>query len=103
MRRRYVSDSYTIDKARRLRRIKRRAVPELQKAFENGELSLRKFDILSRLSPRKQRRIIASEKATSAAALLAAKAINQFLDGIGAGTKIMLPEVIAAISSGLRA
>jgi len=102
MRRRFPSDSYAADKARRLRRINRRAVPELQKAFESGELSLRKFDVLSRLSPRKQRRIIASEKATGAAALLAARTIDQFLDGIGAGTKILLPEVAGAISNAVQ-
>ena len=102
MRRLYASDSYAIDKARRLRRIKRRAVSELQQAFESGELSLRKFDILSRLSPRKQRRIIASEKASNAAALIAAKAIDEFLDDIGTETPIQLPEVAAAISSAVR-
>jgi hypothetical protein len=79
MRRLYASDSYAIDKARRLRRIKRRAVSELQKAFESGELSLRKFDMLSRLSPRQQRRILATEKARSAATLVAAEAINDLL------------------------
>ena len=45
MRPRYASDSYDADKARRLRRIRRRACPELKDAYEAGTISLRQFDL----------------------------------------------------------
>jgi hypothetical protein len=102
MRRRYVSNSYANDKARRLRRIKGQACPELTQAFEAGEISLRQYDLRSRLGVRQQHRIIAAQKARSAAALIAADTIEQFLDSLGTGTPIQLREVVAAISSAVR-
>jgi hypothetical protein len=102
MRRRYPSDSYASDKARRLRRIKGRACPELTSAFEAGEISLRQFDLRSRLGVRQQKRIIAAEGARSTAALIAAATINRFLDNMGTGTPIQLREVAAAISDAVR-
>jgi hypothetical protein len=84
-----------------LRRIKRRAVPELQEAFANAELSLRKFDILSRLSPRQQRRIVATERAGGAAALLAARAIDELLNVANPG-QVRLSEVTAAIRNAVQ-
>jgi hypothetical protein len=105
MRRRFPSDSYGNEKKRRLRRIQNRAHPALIDAYEHGDLSLRQFDLLSKLPPAKQRRLIAAEKARSASALLAAQAVNQFLDSLSTGTPIRLSEVAAAIRApfGLRA
>ena len=99
MRRRYPSDSYASEKARRLRRIARRSSAELTRAFESGQLSLRQYDLLARRPTRQQRHLLAAQKAKDMAALIAARTINQFLDSVGAGTKIMLSEVAAAISS----
>jgi hypothetical protein len=102
MRRRYESDSYQADKARRLRRIQSRAHPELIRAFECGELSLRRFDEISKLGLRRQQHLIAAQKARSTAALLAAEALNRFLDNLSTETPIRLSEVAGAISSALR-
>jgi hypothetical protein len=102
MRRRYVSDSYASDKARRLRRVESRACSELKEAYESGRLSLRRYDLLSRRPTRQQRRIIAAERASSVAAMVAAVTIDQLLDGLGTGTPIQLREVAAAISSAVR-
>jgi hypothetical protein len=98
MRARYDSDSYASNKARRLRRIRRRACPELIHAYEHGELSLRRFDLLSRLPTAKQRRLIAAEKARSTAATIAAQTIEKLLDETGA---VRLPQISAAIREAL--
>jgi hypothetical protein len=73
----YPSDAYPEAKARRLRRISKRAVPELIAAFEHGELSLRQFDSLSRLRPRQQKRRIAERQQQIDAALVAAQTIEE--------------------------
>ena len=83
MRPRYASDSYDADKARRLRRIRRRACPELKNAYEAGTMSLRKFDLVSRGSKVQQKRIVTAQKAKTAITLLAAKAINEGTNGTG--------------------
>jgi hypothetical protein len=102
MRARYPSDSYQADRERRLRRIKGRACPELTQAFETGEISLRQYDLRSRLRVRQQKRLIAAEKAKIASALVAADTINQFLDGLSSGAPLKLREVVVAISSAVR-
>jgi hypothetical protein len=102
MRRRFPSDSYTNEKPRRLRRIASRSSAELTRAFEAGEISLRQYDLRSRLGVRQQRRLIAAEKARSIAALIAAETVNRFLDDIGTGTPIQLSEVVAAITNAVR-
>jgi hypothetical protein len=102
MRRRFPSDSYASDKARRMRRIKGQACSELTQAFEAGEISLRQYDLRSRLGIRQQKRIIAVERARGTSALVAADTINQFLDNLGTGTPLSLREVAAAISSAVR-
>jgi hypothetical protein len=102
MRPRYASDSYASDKACRLRRIKGRACLELTQDFEAGEISLRQYDLRSRLGVRQQKRLIATEKARSAAALIAATTINQLLDSLSTGTPIQLREVVAAISDAVQ-
>jgi hypothetical protein len=95
----YPSDSYATNKARRLRRIKRRAVGELTRAFEGGTISLRQFDRLSQLPVSKQRRQIAAQQWKSDAALLAAETIHLFLDNLQTGSPVRLQEVVGAISS----
>jgi hypothetical protein len=102
MRPRYPSDSYQADKERRLRRIKGQACPELTQAFEAGKISLRQFDLRSRLEVRQQKRLVAAERARISSTLVAAATINQFLDNMGTGTPIQLREVAAAISSAVR-
>ena len=93
----YPSDTYQVAKMRRLRRIKRRAVPELIAAFEHGELSLRQFDSLSRLRPRQQKRRIAERQQQLDAALVAAQTIEEILDQTKAGTPICLAAIGAAL------
>ena len=51
----FASAGYLETKERRLRRIKRLAIPQLVSAFEDGRLSLRATELLSRLSHRQQR------------------------------------------------
>jgi hypothetical protein len=102
MRRRYDSDSYAYTRERRLRRIRHSACAELTQAFEAGEISLRQYDLRSRLGVRQQHRIIAAQKARSAAALIAADTIEQFLDSLGTGTPLSLREAAGAISSAVR-
>jgi hypothetical protein len=102
MRFRYASDSYESNKARRLRRVAGRSTPELKQVYENGQISLRQFDIISKLPPAKQRRLIAAEKARSAAALIAAQTINQFLDDLGTGTPLRLSDVTQQIAACVR-
>jgi hypothetical protein len=83
--------TYQAIKARRLIRVRRRAVPELIEAFERGRLSLRQFDLMSRLSARQQKRAITvkarEERAASIAALVIAEILN------GAGSRIRLADV----------
>ena len=102
MRARYPSDSYASDKARRLRRIARRSSAELTRAFEAGEISLRQYDLRSRLGVRQQKRVVAAERARSTACLVAATTINQFLDSLATGTQVRLREVAAAIRERLQ-
>ena len=47
----FPSQSYAEARARRLRRIERRATPELVRAYGEGRLSLRQYEKLSKFSP----------------------------------------------------
>jgi len=102
MRRRFPSDSYAAERARRLRRIARRSSTELTKAFESGQLSLRQYDLLSRRSTRQQKRILAAERSRSVTALVAAQTINQFLDSLEARTPISLRELAGAVRNAVQ-
>src|SRR6516225_5724798 len=85
MRVRYATNSYEASKTRRLKRIRSRATVELSRAFEAGKLSLRQYDLRSRLEARQQKRLITVERARIASALVAAHAIDEFLNDIKAG------------------
>ena len=102
MRRRYPSDSYASEKARRLRRIQRRSSVELTRAFESGQLSLRQYDATSRRSIREQKRFVADLERETVGAQTAAKVIERFLSDLQAGTPIRLREVVAAISNAVQ-
>jgi hypothetical protein len=65
-------------------------------------MSLRQFDLVSRGSKAQQKRLVAVQKASSAAALVAAQTINQLLDSLSTGTPIQLREVVAAITNTVR-
>ena len=70
-------------------------------AYEQGALSLRQFDQLSRLGLGQQRWTIAAEKAKSAAAFIAAQTINDILSRqVG---QVRLSEISLAIRDALGA
>jgi hypothetical protein len=75
----YRSATYAAVKQRRLRSIERRATRELSEAFAGGALSLRKAEMLSRLSPARQRRILRQEQLQEQGERLAAQALHDFL------------------------
>jgi hypothetical protein len=75
----FASATYAATKQRRLRAIARRATPELSEAFSQGELSLRRTELLSKLSPARQRQILAKEQRKEDAQRLAAQALHDFL------------------------
>jgi hypothetical protein len=74
----FPSATYQAVKARRLRSIRRRATRELTVALAGGELSLRKAEILSQLSPARQRRILRQEQLQEQGKRLAARALHDF-------------------------
>jgi len=100
MRVRYATNSYEASKTRRLKRIRSRATVELSRAFEAGKLSLRQYDLRSRLEARQQKRLITVERARIASALVAAHAIDEFLNDIKAG-QVRLSDVELAIRKAL--
>jgi hypothetical protein len=75
----YASQSYEKARARRLRRIERRATAELKEAYSEGRLSLRAYDELSKLSPKSQQKTIKSDRHKEQAQNLAAAAIRAVL------------------------
>ena len=75
----FASATYQAVKARRLRSIRRRATRELSEALASGQLSLRRAEIVSRLSPARQRRILAKEQLQEQGERLAAQALHDFL------------------------
>jgi hypothetical protein len=98
MRSLYPSQAYAASKARRLRRIRCRATPELAEAFAAGDISLRQFDILSRRGAGEQRARITRQRRESEASLLAARTIEEILDRTkAADAPVHLTEITAAI------
>ena len=79
----YASASYAETKARRLRRLKRYAIPELIAAYDSVQLSLRAAELLSRLPSRQQRTQLAnrlqSQRQKDLGERLAAEAIGEYL------------------------
>ena len=96
----YPSATYAAVRARRLRSIHRRATRELSEAFAAGKLSLNRTEILSQLSPARQRRILAREQLKEDAQWLAARAIALFLQTQDA--PIQLSEVTSRIIETIR-
>ena len=90
----YRSATYAAVKQRRLRSIERRATPELSEAFAAGQLSLRRTEILSQLSPERQRRILRQEHLQEQGERLAAQVLRDFL---AQAKQIDLKEVADAI------
>ena len=85
-----MSRGYLASKASRLRRIVGRAIPELGEAFGAGKISLRQYDLLSRLGAVEQRARIAALKRESDCERLAAEVIEKMLEG---GSPVELSEV----------
>ena len=77
---RFPSQEYAASKRRRLKRIGVRAVPELSAAFAAGKVTLRQYDLISRLAPRQQRVRIAALNQKINCAQIAAKVIDQILN-----------------------
>jgi hypothetical protein len=75
----FASQGYMESRRRRLRRIEGRAITELQAAFNEGRLSLRRYDELSKLSPSRQRQAVMSDRAKEQAQELAAVTIRAVL------------------------
>jgi hypothetical protein len=95
----FPSQDYAAHKRRRLRRIAARAVPELSAAFAAGKLTLRQYDLISRLQPGEQRSKIARLNQEIESARIAAETIGAILDrtkGSASGS-VRLNEISAAI------
>jgi hypothetical protein len=75
----FASQSYEAARKRRLRRIAKRATAELTQAYEEGRLSLRAYDLVSRRSPSQQRKTVMSDRVQEQAQNLAAAAIRRVL------------------------
>jgi hypothetical protein len=75
----YASASYSLTKERRLRRIGRSAILELTETFNAGGLSLRQYDLLSRLSPTRQRKALQAGRHRKEGQELAARVIHSLL------------------------
>ena len=98
------SQAYAAHKARRLRRIRRRATPELTEAFAAGDISLRQYDILSRRGVREQRARIARQHREIESARMAAEVIEgKLADSKGTHTPVRLSEISAAIHEAVQA
>ena len=95
----FASQSYGEARARRLRRIERRATPELQAAYQERRLSLRAYDQLSKLSPARQRKAIHfdrnKERAQTQAALTIRAVLAQHPQRIDLG--LIARKIISAI------
>jgi hypothetical protein len=76
---RYPSEGYKETRGRRLRRISRSAIPELREGWQAGRISLRRYDLLSRLPASRQRKELAHLELKETANTLAAKVIHSIL------------------------
>jgi hypothetical protein len=77
----FPSQEYAASKVRRLRRIAARAIPELSEAFAAGKVTLRQYDLISQLPATQQRARVAALDREIEEARIAAKVINEMLDG----------------------
>jgi hypothetical protein len=75
----YASSSYAETKERRLRRAGRYAVRELTDAFNAGNLSLRQYELMSRLSPARQKKTLQLDRHRKEGQQLAARVIHLLL------------------------
>lgn len=91
---------YVASKESRLRRIGLRAIPELVGAYGLGEISLRQYDLMSRLGAVEQRARLAGLERESNCVRLAAEVIEGMLEG---GSAVELREVRRAIREELAA
>ena len=101
-RKKYLSQQYAASKARRLRRIGARATPELSQAFAAGKVTLRQYDLVSRLVPKQQRERIAAINREIEGAEIAARAIDEMLDHSKDGP-VRLSEVARSIRAAVQA
>jgi hypothetical protein len=72
----FASQAYAEARTRRLRRIAKRATAELQEAYDEGRLSLRAYDRLSKLSPLRQRQALQTDRNKERAQTQAAAVIR---------------------------
>jgi hypothetical protein len=93
---RFPSQEYAASKARRLRRIAARATSDLSQAFAAGKVTLRQYDLVSRLAPKQQRARIAVLNREIEGAKIAAEVIDEILDG-KKGDHVRLAEISLAI------
>jgi hypothetical protein len=94
---RFPSQEYAASKARRLRRIGARATPELSEAFAAGKITLRQYDLVSRLAPKQQRVKIDLLNRKIRGAKIAAEAIERLLGTNRAAGQVQLSEVARTI------
>jgi hypothetical protein len=97
----FPSQEYAASKTRRLRRIALRATPELSEAFAAGKITLRQYDLGSRLSPKQQRTRIAALNREIEGAQIATKVIDKMLDGTPGSVR--LTEVARAVCQAVQA
>jgi hypothetical protein len=93
----FASQGYAEARAGRLRRISKRATGELKEAYEEGRLTLRAYDQPSRLSPFRQRKVVALDRDKEQALFLAAAAFRLVL--ANKPQRIDLAPIIGAIRS----
>jgi hypothetical protein len=104
MRSLYPSQQYAASKARRLRRIGSRATALLREAFAAGEMTLRQYDLVSRLAPKQQRARIGRRRREIESARIAAETIEAILDRTkGAPGSVQLREITVAICRAVQA
>ena len=101
---RFPSQEYAASKVRRLKRIRARAIPELSEAFAAGKLTLRQFDLISRLRPEEQRSKMAHLHERIESARIAAETIDEILNRTkGTPGSVRLSEISAAICEAVQA
>jgi hypothetical protein len=98
----FASQGYAEARARRLRRIQRTATAELKVAYSEGRLSLRQYDLLSKLSARQQRKAVMSDRDKEQAQTKAAAAIHSVLAQTSPRSDLGLiaAKIIGAIRAG---
>jgi hypothetical protein len=95
---RFPSQEYAASKSRRLKRIAARTTVELSEAFAAGKVTLRQYDLISRLAPKQQKERIAVLNREIEGAQIAASTIEEILDrSKGAPDSVRLSEVARVI------